>query len=107
MKWLSAFVLLMSVNPAIACTNPAVTVPAGSIEMVYTNVECVATYTPYATITDAVASQFVTWCEASFNIPTPTACFNAWFDYVINDVLGRIQTSQTTIPPKLTITPAQ
>ena len=50
--------------------------------MVYTNAAGVLTFAPYATISDAEAAAFVTWCEANYaNIPTantPGGCFNAW-----------------------------
>jgi hypothetical protein len=91
----------------MACTNPAVTVPAGSIEMVYTNAECAVTYTPYATVSDTVAAQWIAWCETYYGVTPAAACFSAAFDAVVASWLANIQVSQTTPPAKLSITPAQ
>ena len=70
------------------------TLPAGSISMVYCNAESVVTYSPSATISDATAAAFVTWCEAKYaataSAHTAAGCFNAWSDDWVNQTIASI-----------------
>lgn len=106
--FLSAALALFA-TPALATCSA--TIPAGSIEMVYCNAESVTTYTPSATISDATAATFIGWCESYFAIGTPQACYNAWFDSLVNSTLATIQSYQAQAAvaavAKLPINPAQ
>src|SRR5208337_1648592 len=95
------------------------TVPNGSIAVVYVNAAGTCTYSPYATISDATAAVFITWCKAHY-AATPAAstaqgCFNTWandgFNQTISGMTRDAQAaaaataSAAVVPPA--ITPAQ
>jgi hypothetical protein len=113
---LSAALILGFAVPVLAA---AAAPPPGSIAMIYTNADGVLTYAPYATISNAEAAAFITWCEAQYaNIPTantPGGCFNAWANDHFKQTIaainsyrqGQAATAAATASTPTTITPAQ
>jgi hypothetical protein len=113
---LSTAIVLGFVAPVLAAATAP---PAGSIAMIYTNAAGVLTYAPYATISNAEAAAFVTWCEANYaNIPTantPDGCFNAWANDHFKQTIaainsyrqGQAATAAANASTPTTITPAQ
>lgn len=102
--------------PAFAATA---TLPNGSISLVYVTAEGVVTYQPYASISDAMAATFITWCKANYaasaGASTSSGCFNTWADDWFNQTVAKmLAASQTTATAAATaavtapaITPAQ
>jgi hypothetical protein len=106
------FVFLLFLAPAFAWAA-TVTIPNGSIAIVYVNSSGSVIYQPFASVSDSVAAQFVTWCEAHYSsssvAATASGCFNTWADDWLNQTVRAIQVFQTPAPvaPALIFTPAQ
>jgi hypothetical protein len=113
---LSAALVLGFATPVLAAATAP---PPGSIAITYTNAAGVLTYAPYATISNAEATAFITWCEAQYaSIPTantPGGCFNAWANDYFHQTIaainsyrqGQAATAAANASTPTTITPAQ
>jgi len=93
-RWIFAFVLSLLALPALAASC---TIPNGSIAVVYVNAAGTCTYQPYATISNATATSFVTWCETNY-AATPSAataggCFNTWANDWFNQTVAKMLAS--------------
>ena len=93
-SWIIAFVLSLLALPALAASC---TIPNGSIAVVYANAAGTCVYQPYATISNATTTAFITWCEANY-IATPAAataqgCFNTWANDWFNQTVVKMTAS--------------
>jgi hypothetical protein len=113
---LRAAALCALISPASAAN---VSPPNGSLEMIYTNAAGTTAYAPYATVSNADATTFITWCESHYSnvagANTAAGCFNVWFDDVVNQAMQNANAAAaagaaataTANAAKITITPAQ
>jgi hypothetical protein len=97
----------------------ASTANAGSLTLTYKNTAGTTTLAPTATISDADASSFLTWCSAHYaNTPgsgTAVGCFNIYADDIFNQLKIAVQAAaQATAAQNaanavapITVTPAQ
>ena len=95
------------------------TAQAGSLTIVYKNDAGATIFSPSATISNADAAKFITWCQVQYAgqplSVTPLGCFNAW----ANDVFGTMKESvisslrssaasaASTAATPIVVTPAQ
>jgi hypothetical protein len=92
---------------------------AGSLTITYKNTAGTTTFAPTATISDADAATFVSWCSAHYaSTPgsgTAAGCFNIYANDIFNQLKLAVQAAaQTTAAQNaanavvpITVTPAQ
>lgn len=93
---------LIGLLTAIADGRAASITPTpGSLTFVYTNAGGTVVYQPFATISNATATQFLAWCHthyaASAGAAADAGCYNTWMADFINQTIASInQGNQNT-----------
>lgn len=89
---------------------------AGTLSFTYTNTAGTTTFAPTATVSDADAAAFISWCQAHYAASgqaglTPPQCFNQYANWVFarlkNDVLQSAQAAAAQNAAPINVTPAQ